>query len=361
MIPPAPPSRLHPLNGRNTEHNGDYVLYWMVAQRRTRWNFGLQHAVHLAQTLDKPLYILEPLRVGYPWASDRHHRFILDGMADNAARLAGTGVGYHPYVEPHEGAGKGLLAALADRAAAVVTDHWPSFFLPRMVAAAARCPVHMVAVDSNGILPLSAAGRTFTTAASFRSHVQKVVAPHLEDFPLADPLSGLRLRPAEPLPAKVLARWPAAPRGLLDGSDPLGLAALPLDHSVGPTSLRGGAVAGEARAEAFLASTFHRYDTERNEVEAEVSSGLSPYLHHGHVSPHQLVAEIFEAEDWDPSRLPPKASGSRAGWWRLSPAAEAFLDQVITWRELGFVFQDQNPDTYERYDSLPDWALRTLD
>ena len=37
-------------------------------------------------------------------------------------------------VEPEAGAGKGLLRALAARAALVVTDEFPCFFLPRMVA-----------------------------------------------------------------------------------------------------------------------------------------------------------------------------------------------------------------------------------
>ena len=31
-----------------------------------------------------------------------------------------------------------------------------------------------------------------------------------------------------------------------------------------------------------------------------------------------------------------RATGSRTGWWGASQATEAFLDQVITWRELGF-------------------------
>ena len=66
----------------------------------------------MGQELGKPLVILEALRAGYPWASDRLHRFVLDGMADTARRLRGTGVAYYPYVEPARDAGKGLLRAL---------------------------------------------------------------------------------------------------------------------------------------------------------------------------------------------------------------------------------------------------------
>jgi deoxyribodipyrimidine photo-lyase len=43
----------------------------------------------------------------------------------------------------------------------------------------------------------------------------------------------------------------------------------------------------------------------------------------------------------------------------MSASAEAFLDQIVTWRELGFNLCWQRSD-YDRYDSLPDWARRTL-
>ena len=43
----------------------------------------------------------------------------------------------------------------------------------------------------------------------------------------------------------------------------------------------------------------------------------------------------------------------------MSESAEAFLDQVITWRELGFGFGWHRGDA-DRYESLPDWARATL-
>ena len=115
---------------------GDYVLYWMIGARRTRWSHALDHAIARARELDRPLLVVEPLRAGYRWASDRLHAFVLGGMADNARAFAAAGVTYWPYVEPAPGEGRGLLAALARHACVVVTDEQPGFFLPRMVAAA---------------------------------------------------------------------------------------------------------------------------------------------------------------------------------------------------------------------------------
>jgi deoxyribodipyrimidine photo-lyase len=45
----------------------------------------------------------------------------------------------------------------------------------------------------------------------------------------------------------------------------------------------------------------------------------------------------------------------------VSAAAEAFLDQIVTWREVGYGFSFHRPDDYDRYHSLPDWAKKTLE
>jgi deoxyribodipyrimidine photo-lyase len=44
----------------------------------------------------------------------------------------------------------------------------------------------------------------------------------------------------------------------------------------------------------------------------------------------------------------------------MSEPAEAFLDELITWREVGFNMAALRPEDYDRYDSLPDWARKTL-
>src|SRR5574339_315327 len=102
----VPEIRVRVVSPRPIDPRGEYVLYWMTAFRRVRFNYALERAVELAVELKKPLVILEALRVDYPWASDRLHRFILDGMADNASAFDGRSVLYYPYVEPARGAGK---------------------------------------------------------------------------------------------------------------------------------------------------------------------------------------------------------------------------------------------------------------
>ena len=332
--------------------DGAYVLYWMIAQRRTTWNFALQYAALQARALGRPLLVFEPLRVDYPWASRRMHAFVLDGMRDNAAACAAAGISYLPYVEPHPKAAAGLLEALAQHACEVITDEQPGFFQPRMVAAVApRLPVRLTVVDGVGLLPLRAGERAWPTAASFRRHLHRVLGPWLERFPVADPL---RLAPNlhAVVPAEITARWPAA------DLDPTTLDRLPVDQTV-REAFRGGAELAEANLMEFLENRLPLYGEHRSHPDRHVASGLSPWLHFGQISTHRIVAALLERESWHPGRLGP-VTGSRAGWWGLSAAVESFLDELVTWRELGQGFSHFRPDDAERYNALPEWALATL-
>ncbi len=351
--------RIAACNEASPSTDGEYVLYWMTGFRRVGYNFSLQRAVEWARELGKPLVVLEALRCDYPWASDRLHRFVLDGMAANARRLSKTAVTYYAYVEERHGTGRGLLSALASRACALVTDDYPAFFLPRMVAAAAvQLPVRLEKVDSNGLLPLRAAQRVFETAYSFRRFLQKTLVEHLSQEPRPNPLARVQLPPLEALPADIVARWPNSAAALLADSQP-SLGQLPIDHAVPATELEGGESAASAVLERFLDDRLSSYAEDRNHPDEEATSGLSPYLHFGHISSHQVFAELMERENWDTDSLAGEALGKRSGWWGVSESAEALLDQLVTWRELGFNMSAGRED-YDRYESLPAWAQKTL-
>ncbi len=328
----------------------------MTAARRTTHSYALDHAIARARALAKPLLVLEPLRCDYRWACDRFHAFVLAGMRHNAARFAAHGVAYYPYVEPTRGAGKGLLAALAARACLVVADDYPCFFYPAMQTAAARLPVCVERIDGNGIIPMRATEIVFPTAYAFRRFIQKRCREHLEAHPRADPLARLDL-PAGAVPKDILTRWPAARPELL-ACEPAALATLPIDHTIAPCGEGGSQAAGRV-LKRFLGEHLAGYG-ERNDPEAATTSGLSPYLHFGHIGAHEVFTAILRREGWTPAALAEGARGGREGWWGVSPAAEGFLDQILTWRELGFNMCAHRPD-YADYDSLPPWARKTLD
>jgi deoxyribodipyrimidine photo-lyase len=354
-----PGRRIVARNDAPVDGRGQFVLYWMIACRRTGWNFALQRAADWARDLRKPLVVLETLPCGCRWASDRCHRFVMDGMVENGRRLAGKPVLYYPYVEPRPGAGEGLVSALAARACLVVTDDCPVSMLAHTVSAAVeRFPTRLEQVDSNGLLPLRAADRVFDRAYSFRRFLQRELPEHLVAFPDPDPLAAADLPAPTPFAEEITGHWPAAPLDLLEcGGD--ALATIPIDHGVRPVETRGGSLAAEETLRRFLDTRLGSYEEDRRHPDDDSTSGLSPYLHFGHISSHQVFAGLMGRERWSEQRLSPSASGSRSGWWGMSGAAEAFLDQLVTWRELGFNMCWQRED-YDRYESLPAWALDTL-
>jgi deoxyribodipyrimidine photo-lyase len=367
----APAERLTAANAAPADPGRGYVLYWQVMARRTRYNFALEHALALAAEWRRPLVVLEALRAGYPWANDRLHRFALDGTADNAAAYRRAGVAHHAYVEPEPGHGRGLLEALAERACAVVSDEFPEFFLPRMHrAAAAKLAargVRLELVDGNGLLPLRAGEKAWTAAPHFRRQLQRALPAQLARAPLAEPLAAARALPGLAGDAlahveRVRARWPAASPDLLDPGERgrRALGALAIDHGVPPVAFAGGPAKAAVVLDDFLDRKFDSYAVRRNEAEDPSNSGFSPYLHWGFLSAHEVFARVAEREGWTPGRLAPRPTGKREGWWGMSPNGEAFLEELVTWRELSYNTAHFLP-AHDSYASLPGWARATLE
>ena len=353
-------SRLRILRDLPPDPAADFVLYWMTSARRSTWNFALDRAVHWCRELRKPLVVLEPLRAGYRYASDRFHSFVLEGMADNGRAFDRPGVRYLPYVERKPDDGKGLLAALSSRAAVVVADDSPAFFLPRMLTAAAtQVERRFEAVDGNGLLPIDLAGRAFPTAYLFRRHLQKSLPAELATIPKEKPLDRFPIDESPRIPRAVSSHWRFLTAEEL-GSPRKLVASLPVDHSVAPSPFPGGSREAGLLLRRFVKERLPRYAEEHSDPDADVASGLSPYLHFGHVSAHEVALAVLRSERWTPDRLGTSTNGAKEGWWGASANAEAFLDQLVTWRELGFGVL-RFGDRPERWKSLPDWARATLE
>ena len=351
-------SRLRLLNSASINLGGEFILYWMVAARRLRSNFALQRAVDLSGELHRPLLILEALRCDYPFASDRLHKFVLDGMVDNQKDAAKTRALYYPYVEPQKGAGRGLIESLGQGACAIVTDWYPAFFIPRMVTAAAKkVRVRLEAVDGNGLIPLADHGRVFPTARSYRAFAQRVLRESILAVPDENPLQrlprGLRL---EQVPRDIARRWPAADSKLLAGN----IATLPIDHSVSPAPMRGGRKKAEAQLRRFVEKQLEKYGDNHNHPDEDCTSRLSPFLHFGHISAHEVFASVMTHQRWTTRKLAKRGGGAREGWWGVSPSAEMFLDQLVIWRELSFNGCEYIRN-YTNYESLPEWSRKTLE
>ncbi len=347
----VPELRLTQASDAPEREQGAYVLYWMTAFRRLGANFALQHAARRAEALGKPLVIIETFGSPRQRATDRHARFVLQGMAEHARACRARPVAYVPFVERDEGEAREAAAVFAERACLVVCDDWP---MENACDLGGDGPCRIERVDSCGLVPLLAPDKTFTKAFSFRAWLQKHAAEHAGAAPEADPLAALDLPQAEDL-REVTERFPTVSEGLLAGE---GLADLPLDHDVPPAPVEGGTKAARRCLARFMDERYDRYADEASDPDAEATSELSPYLHFGHLSVHEVFAAVAEREGWTPERMGGK--GGSKPWWGMSAGGEAFLDELVTWREIGFN-RCARTDDWETYASLPDWARETLE
>jgi len=228
-----------------------------------------------------------------------------------------------------------------------------------VAAAAASVRVRLEAVEGNGLLPLAATTRTFSAAAHYRRYLQKSLIAAWPAFPSARPFAGAALPVLRSLPATVARRWkPADPRLLSNRHRSLDR--FPIDHSVGIVRQQGGHRRARAALRAFVTKRLHRYHETHNHPDDKGTSRLSPFLHFGHLSAHEVVEAALRHERWSRRKLSGKVTGAREGWWGVSAGAEAFLDQLVVWRELAYNTCATRPDDYATYESLPGWALATL-
>jgi len=316
----AEAERVHHRNDRPTR-NGQYVLYWMQASQRASWNPALEHAIALGDQLGVPVVACFGLTPDYPEANLRSYAFLLGGLEETVRALAERGLQCVTRVgDPPQ-----VALDLARDAAAVVTDcgylrHQRLW--RETVAKGAPCPV--VEVESDLVVPVELAyPRQAWSAAVLRRRIQPLMPTFLH--PLRD-----RAPRHSSLQLEV--------RGEDSRDLSALLAALPIDRSVSPVALVPGTEAARARLARFIEDDLSLYAEARGDPAAQVTSGLSPYLHFGQISPVEVA-------------------------WRVSQVGgagpEAFLEELVVRRELAINLTVHNPQ-YDTHSGLPPWARETL-
>jgi deoxyribodipyrimidine photo-lyase len=148
--------RVVQLNEAEQNPDARYVLYWMQMFKRVDNNHALIFAIRKANELQLPLVVYEGLKYYYPWANDRLHTFILEGVEEKRTTFDKLGIRYIFYLQKDKHSPKKTVARIAKDAALIVTDDFPCFIIPghnKTIAEKATVPAF--AVDSNGVIPMS--------------------------------------------------------------------------------------------------------------------------------------------------------------------------------------------------------------
>jgi deoxyribodipyrimidine photo-lyase len=299
--------------------------------RRVDSNHALAYAARLANERDLSLLVYEGLTCTYPYANDRFHTFLLEGVPDTARRLKSLGVGYVFYLRRRRKDPDDILYRLARAAAAVVTDDYPTF-VARVHNA--RVPDKLdapyIVVDSSCVVPMNAIEKREYAAYTIRPKITKLLPIYLRPV---EPVR-VRRRFRETIPEYHTEVHDANIAGLVASCD--------IDHSVAPAiGFRGGASAAEERLQSFLRTQLRRYARDRNEPSAHATSELSPYLHFGHISALHVALEVKSYAE------------------KHHLIADEFLEELIVRRELAFNFA-RHVDKPASLDNLPEWVQETM-
>ena len=353
-------NRVFKRNSAEQFDNGDYVLYWMQINRRFQYNYALEYAVGWANKLNKPLLVYEGLNSDYPWACDRIHTFMMEGMKENLDVARKHEINYYSYLEDAPGEGRGLLYRLAKRACCVVSDEYPVYIIrDHNESVPQKMDRPYFTVDSNGLIPLGLTKKAPYNAYFFRKIMQRNFIECYTHGPKKDPLDDLENRANITLEDKFLERYPSADEHLSD--IPGFVEKLPIKHHINPVDFSGTRKAALGTLGGFIAQKLGRYEKHRNDPDVGATSGLSPWLHFGKISEFEVVSAVLEhqPDGWSLDDITFN-KGSTGGFFNGDDNVDGFLDEVITWREVGFHFAHHEPE-YDQYETLPDWALKTMD
>ena len=330
-------ARVHPLNERPVRNGAkggaDYVLAWVQQALRADDNPLLDAAIALGRELGLPVVVYHGLRMDYPHASDRLHRFILGASRDLQRGCEARGLRCIAFVETPEERERGLVYRLAERAAAVLTDdHF--VFVSRWQAAsfAAKCERPVLAVDAARLVPTRTLPAGIGSTKAFRAATKD----RREGF-----VDGTADLAAERFEGDLPVDMALAEASDAD-LDAL-VARCPIDHTLPPSSdFEASAAAATARLDTFVASHLERYKwTRNNPVEAGAGSMLSPYLHFGLIGPRRIARVVCDADVHAAAR------------WK-------FLDELLTWREW-FHYLCLHHPAPETFSFVPERPRRSLE
>lgn len=313
-----------------TAARGELILYWMHHAVRGHENPALDVAVWLARHWDLPLLVYHAICEEYPFASDRHHVFMIQGARDVQREFSDLGIRYAFHLQRANHRGP-HLRDLARRAAAVVTEEMPLVpiigWRDRLRASAG---VPIASVDTSCLVPASLLiSKCYTRADEFRSVLKPLVRRRLLNAYVPQSIDCVPFH--GPLPFEPVNLQHADLRQLVG--------ACRIDHTIAPVAdTPGGSRAGYARWEGFKNGGLATYATRCNDpTDHHGASRMSAYLHYGMVSTFRIARESAEQ------------------------GAEKFIDELLTWRELAFHFCLHRSESVNSIDAVPEWAQRTLE
>ena len=317
--------------------DGAYVLVVLDRALRGMDNPVIEAAISHANNLKLSIIVFSELDITVIHASDRICYFTLGAFRELAKTLAEQNITCIQSIRKEK---EDSLKSLVADAAVIYTDedytHWDRAKCDRLLKLAQQT---VFTVDAARLVPTRKLPEGLKTTPEFRKAHGALRDRYLE---LRQKARSANLETAatdetlENIPLHNFAEYTDAELAKL-------VSELNIDHKIfisaehPPTQAEIG-----DRIKTLKENILKKYKWIRNNPALEYStSELSPYLHFGMVSPHQIL-EAIEA-----SEIP------KSYTWK-------FRDEFLTWREWSHYQAFYKPNLHE-YDSLPEPARQTLE
>lgn len=315
----------------STSNAGGFILYWMRYALRAEENPALDVAINTANLHNCQLLVVQELNCLDEYSSDRHYTFALEGAADVQTQLADRGISYAFHLTPNKNESSPLVE-LARQAELVITEEMPTTFARKELDSLSNSvETPFLCVDAACVLPMQLSNGAYTRAFEYRNATKDEYEKRVS-IPWPATLLSPRPFPIDELPFQPIDFNSTDINDLISSCE--------IDHSISPVvDTQGGTTAGYQRWDSFKEKQLSRYADRRNDPLQNGVSRMSAYLHYGMVSPMRLAREAAEF--------------GNAG-------ADKYLDELLFWRELAFVFCFHKKQ-HDRWNAIPSWARKTLE
>lgn len=312
---------------------GKYVLYRMQASVRYTHNLALNYAVEEANKRNLPLRILFTLDSRFPEANYRHFVFLCQGLFDFASKAIHLGYDFILETDPDDERMMHFIRhadlIVLDKGYLRIQREWAGFIITHSA-------VTVVMVEDNLLIPVSACtDKQEWAARTFRPKVMKHYLYYLSDMVYEKP---------EPLNEHLFSAFTFAK---IEDRLNYFLQESP-KNDMPDLSIRGGEDEALKCWTRFLDEKFLRYASDRNDPSLHGTSGISPYLHFGQISPLCLLKCMYDYIQSKPDIHAYEASQN------------VLIEQLIVRRELAhnYIWFNSGYDTYR---GLPQWCIDTLE
>jgi deoxyribodipyrimidine photo-lyase len=298
------------------------VLYWMSRDQRVSDNWALAYAIEIAENSDQPVMVVFNMVENFLEATWRQFDFMLKGLKKVEAGLSALNIPFAVLIGDPESTIPnfirlhGVSHLIMDFDPLKIKRNWQMKVIGHIEIAVDE-------VDAHNIVPCKLVSNKEEFAAyTFRPKITRLLPEFMDEFPPLIKQQGKF--------HKQRINWEAI------------AIALRTNHSVRPVEwLAPGEKGALATLGRFLDKRISGYARKKNDPNEKYVSGLSPYLHFGHISAQRVALEVTK-------NLP------------RNEHTDAFLEELIVRRELADNFCFYNPD-YDNVAAFKPWARKSLD